>query len=627
MTTTAFARSARATRRARWLLLSAFLTGVSPALSWGGLNLDGGGLLLVQEGPAAATAGDPVPANLALNGMAFSSSELGPELGIGFHLTSNLNDGAYGNGFSWIGGDITDFVDAFAGVDLGVSPVSNIQSIAFGRSNVLAGDPCGVGICTDRHLGFYTLQYTQVPQPSDTLDLDTTQNALTGWVDIGTLDYGDSDGDGTNYNMTWQRHRYNFDPVSATGLRLIVPGTGLGGGTAIDEIEIYDIAGDFVPPPPPPPPPEPIILNAAAGFSLAWDGNNGDYFDSAAPPDGAVVPDNLALASNGGQAFTSSDLGPQLGIDFHQVDNINDGFYGNSNSWIGGDDNPFSPVQFAGVRLAEATSIGSIAWSRDNGNDLNDACGGQCTDRSTGLYTIQYTSVADPDADTPDTGSATTGWQTLGTVDYKFSDDDFTSYLRHQFEIGDENGNGLLATGIRLLVPQTGIGGGTAIDELELYAGGVVSIPGDVDGDGDCDVDDIDSLMSVMRTGVFDAKFDFTNDQVVDKDDLDRMIMEFKHTWFGDANLDGEFNTADFVQVFQIGEYEDGIAGNSTWAEGDWDANGEFDSGDFVVAFADGGFENGTRAAVAAVPEPASLSLFALGAGLLAGLRRRSPRT
>ena len=35
-------------------------------------------------------------------------------------------------------------------------------------------------------------------------------------------------------------------------------------------------------------------------------------------------------------------------------------------------------------------------------------------------------------------------------------------------------------------------------------------------------------------------------------------------TWFGDVNLDGEFSSTDLVQVFQTGEYEDGIAGSST---------------------------------------------------------------
>ena len=36
--------------------------------------------------------------------------------------------------------------------------------------------------------------------------------------------------------------------------------------------------------------------------------------------------------------------------------------------------------------------------------------------------------------------------------------------------------------------------------------------------------------------------------------------------------------------VFQAGEYEDGVTGNSTFVEGDWNLDGDFDSTDFVFA-------------------------------------------
>ena len=35
-------------------------------------------------------------------------------------------------------------------------------------------------------------------------------------------------------------------------------------------------------------------------------------------------------------------------------------------------------------------------------------------------------------------------------------------------------------------------------------------------------------------------------------------VKDLKHTWFGDADLNGEFNSNDFVQVFQAGKYEQG---------------------------------------------------------------------
>ena len=569
----------------------------------GQLLLDG--LQLMQEGPAAANAGDPVPDNLALAGTAFATSDLGPEIGTPYHFTENLNDGFYGNAFSWIGGDELLFDFPFAGIDLGADPIQNVQSVAFGRSNVLSGDVCN-GVCMDRHMGFYTLEYTQVPNPSADLDIDSTNDPTRGWVEIGTLEYLASDGPETNYNNTWQRHRYNFDPVNATGIRLIVPQTGLGGGTAIDEIEIYDVPGEFVPPPPPPPPPEPITIVPAAGFTIEWDGNDGDHFDEIEPPDGSIVPDNLALADNGANAFASSDLGPELGIDFHVTENINDGFYGNSNSWIGGGDNPFAPDAFAGVTFPDTMMIDRVAWGRDNGNNFADACGGQCTDRSLGTYDLQFSRVADADADTEFTGDANTGWQSIGEVTYALSDETFTEYLRHEYSLGD----GIVASAIRLVVPMTGLSGGTAIDELEAYGGPFNSNPCDLNADGICDAQDIDLLTAKILEGSNESAFDLNNDQVVDIKDQETLVRDFFGTWIGDANLDDEFNSSDLVKVFQAGKFEANEP--ASWSEGDWNADGIFGSGDFVAAFQDGGFEQGPRMVAASVPEPTGLAVWLL---------------
>ena len=92
--------------------------------------------------------------------------------------------------------------------------------------------------------------------------------------------------------------------------------------------------------------------------------------------------------------------------------------------------------------------------------------------------------------------------------------------------------------------------------------------------------------------------------------DLNCWITRLKRTYIGDANLDGEFNTQDLIEVFQAGEYEDDIELNSTWATGDWDSDGDFNSRDLVIAFQDGGFEKGPRAAVHAVPEPSGSVLL-----------------
>ena len=75
--------------------------------------------------------------------------------------------------------------------------------------------------------------------------------------------------------------------------------------------------------------------------------------------------------------------------------------------------------------------------------------------------------------------------------------------------------------------------------------------------------------------------------------------------------------------VFGAGEFEDTIAGNSTWATGDWNGDGDFNSSDFVAAFAAGGYEMGKRPSVAAVPEPTSIITLIIGM-MVVGLCRRT---
>jgi hypothetical protein len=150
------------------------------------------------------------------------------------------------------------------------------------------------------------------------------------------------------------------------------------------------------------------------------------------------------------------------------------------------------------------------------------------------------------------------------------------------------------------------------------------TIHGDLEWDGDLDVADLDKLLGFIRTGAFDSQSDFNFDKVVDQADLAFWVHDLKQTYFGDANLDGEFNSSDLVAVFEAGQYEDSVALNSTWATGDWNGDGEFTTSDLVSAFEDGGYEQGPRAATQAVPEPGSLALLlAAFAGAMTWIRQR----
>jgi hypothetical protein len=139
--------------------------------------------------------------------------------------------------------------------------------------------------------------------------------------------------------------------------------------------------------------------------------------------------------------------------------------------------------------------------------------------------------------------------------------------------------------------------------------------PCDVNRDGVCGVDDIDSMTQMLI------------DDTATHEQRTALIVgtypEGLNSFFGDANLDGEFNTGDLVQVLGAGKYEtEDYAG---WAQGDWNGDGVFGTGDLVKALEDGGYEMGPREETAAVPEPTCWLLLLMG--LLPGLRRRPARS
>jgi hypothetical protein len=152
------------------------------------------------------------------------------------------------------------------------------------------------------------------------------------------------------------------------------------------------------------------------------------------------------------------------------------------------------------------------------------------------------------------------------------------------------------------------------LNEIEVYghlAGG--GLLGDFNGDGVLDTADADMLTAGVAAGANPAGLDVNNDSLVNATDLNVWVKDLKLTYFGDANLDGEFNSSDLVAVLASGAYEADV--DSVWSTGDFNADGRTNSSDLVAALADGGYEAGPRAAVASVPEPASVMLLMMAAG------------
>jgi len=156
----------------------------------------------------------------------------------------------------------------------------------------------------------------------------------------------------------------------------------------------------------------------------------------------------------------------------------------------------------------------------------------------------------------------------------------------------------------------------------DVYASSIL-VMGDFDGNGLLTAGDLELLSEEIRAGTNDPALDLNADALVDTSDRDAWVHDLKSTYFGDANLDGEFNSGDLIAVFQAGKYEDSDPMNATWATGDWNGDADFDSGDLILAFQDGAFEQGPRAAVATVPEPSGLAIMLIAIVAFPSIRHR----
>ena len=144
-------------------------------------------------------------------------------------------------------------------------------------------------------------------------------------------------------------------------------------------------------------------------------------------------------------------------------------------------------------------------------------------------------------------------------------------------------------------------------------------ISGDFDLNGQVNALDVDILTEAIGGNRKIVGSELNEDGIFDFEDTRVWVKEIKGTWFGDANLDGEFSNLDLIEVLQAGTYTQDV--HAGWAEGDWTGDGRFDRSDILLALQDGGYGQGSLAAVRAVPEPSCAVLLLLG--MLGIVRRR----
>lgn len=130
------------------------------------------------------------------------------EYGADVHTIAHINDGNYGNSYSWINADLA--AGGWVGVDLG--ELVAVNSFAFSRSNTESP-------VFDRVVGVYEIQYT-----TGTGDRKT-------WTTLGTVEYNETS------TTTVYRKQYFFPAMEITGFRILMDP--VVAGNCIDEIELY----------------------------------------------------------------------------------------------------------------------------------------------------------------------------------------------------------------------------------------------------------------------------------------------------------------------------------------------------------------------------------------------------
>ncbi len=194
------------------------------------------------------------------------------------------------------------------------------------------------------------------------------------------------------------------------------------------------------------------------------------------------------------------------------------------------------------------------------------------------------------------------------TMHISFVDDDLAMWTG--INPGDDGSFSVLVTSVMIGHREWAPG----LDAITLAAEGS---PGDLDGDGDVDADDVD----LLRAGLGDPAKDMDGDGDADADDIVYLVENFLEwhrnnpgdgvgTNVGDITLDGHVDGDDLTQM------KTGFGAAGGWGDGNLNTDTLVDLTDLMAMKANFGQDVGASE----TPEPATLVILAVGA---AGLLRR----